>query len=111
MLVDRGVVAGNVTDKYRLKNPVARYLMDGFLRAVSEAYLRTGAGEVLEVGCGEGELAAHLRAQRAAEFYGVDISPRLEVVKVTEPPKREAGIKVESVAQLVDKLKNEAGVL
>lgn len=43
--------------------------------------------------------------------YGVDMSPRLEVVKVSEPPKREAGIKVESVAQLVDKLKNEAGVL
>lgn len=43
--------------------------------------------------------------------YGVDISPRLTVLKVTEPPKREAGIKVESVAQLVDKLKNEAGVL
>ncbi len=43
--------------------------------------------------------------------YGVDIAPRLETVKVTEPPKREAGIKVETVADLVDKLKNEAGVL
>jgi len=43
--------------------------------------------------------------------YDVDISPRLETVKVTEPPKREAGVKVESVAELVDKLKNEAGVL
>jgi electron transfer flavoprotein beta subunit len=48
---------------------------------------------------------------KTPEDYGVDISPRLEVVKVTEPKKREAGIKVESVAQLVDKLKNEAGVL
>ncbi len=43
--------------------------------------------------------------------FGVDIAPRLEVLKVTEPPKREAGIKVESVAELVDKLKNEAGVI
>ena len=43
--------------------------------------------------------------------YGVDFAPRLQVVKVTEPKKREAGIKVESVAQLVDKLKNEAGVI
>ena len=43
--------------------------------------------------------------------YGVDVSPRLETVKVTEPPKREAGVKVESVAELVEKLKNEAGVL
>ena len=43
--------------------------------------------------------------------YGVDIAPRLEVVKVTEPPKREAGVKVADVAELVDKLKNEAGVI
>ncbi|WDI33074.1 electron transfer flavoprotein subunit beta/FixA family protein [Hyphococcus flavus] len=43
--------------------------------------------------------------------FSVDITPRLEVVKVTEPPKREAGVKVESVAELVDKLKNEAGVI
>ncbi|GAB4522003.1 MAG: electron transfer flavoprotein subunit beta/FixA family protein [Amphiplicatus sp.] len=43
--------------------------------------------------------------------YGVDLKPRLEVLKVTEPPKREGGVKVESVAELVDKLKNEAGVL
>ena len=43
--------------------------------------------------------------------FGVDVSPRLETLKVSEPPKREAGVKVESVAELVDKLKNEAGVL
>ena len=43
--------------------------------------------------------------------YGVDIAPRLEVLKVTEPPKRDAGIKVESVAELVAKLKDEAGVI
>ncbi len=43
--------------------------------------------------------------------YGVDIAPRLETLKVTEPPKREAGVKVESVAELIEKLKNEAGVL
>jgi len=43
--------------------------------------------------------------------YGVDTAPRLKVVKVTEPPQREAGIKVEDVAALVNKLKNEAGVI
>jgi electron transfer flavoprotein beta subunit len=42
---------------------------------------------------------------------GVDTAPRLKVVKVTEPPKRAGGIKVESAADLVMKLKNEAGVL
>jgi electron transfer flavoprotein beta subunit len=43
--------------------------------------------------------------------YGVDVSPRLTVVKVTEPPKRLAGVKVESVEDLVKKLKTEAGVI
>ena len=42
---------------------------------------------------------------------GVDIAPRLSTLKVEEPPKREAGIKVETVAELVDKLKNEAKVI
>jgi electron transfer flavoprotein beta subunit len=42
---------------------------------------------------------------------GVDISPRLETVKVEAPASRKAGIMVEDVAQLVDKLKNEAKVI
>jgi len=42
---------------------------------------------------------------------GADTAPRLKVVKVTEPPKRAGGIKVETAADLVSKLKNEAGVL
>ncbi|MDH5187550.1 MAG: electron transfer flavoprotein subunit beta/FixA family protein [Rhodospirillaceae bacterium] len=42
---------------------------------------------------------------------GVDASPRLEIIKVEEPPQRTAGIKVDSVAALVEKLKNEAGVI
>ncbi|MEO1986858.1 MAG: electron transfer flavoprotein subunit beta/FixA family protein [Martelella sp.] len=43
--------------------------------------------------------------------YGVDCARRLEVLKTEEPPTRKAGIKVASAAELVDKLKNEAGVL
>lgn len=42
---------------------------------------------------------------------GVDVSPRLTVLKVTDPPTRSAGIIVSDVAQLVDKLKNEAKVI
>jgi electron transfer flavoprotein beta subunit len=45
------------------------------------------------------------------EDLGVDVAPRLKTLKVVEPPKRQAGIKVESVAELVDKLKNEAKVI
>ena len=50
-------------------------------------------------------------AVKSAGDYGVDIAPRLKVVKVSEPAKRQAGIKVETAADLVMKLKNEAGVL
>ena len=42
---------------------------------------------------------------------GVEVTPRLKTLKVAEPPKRQAGIKVGSVAELVDKLKNEARVI
>tara|TARA_B110000967_G_C18646233_1_gene441026 strand:- start:131 stop:796 length:666 start_codon:yes stop_codon:yes gene_type:complete len=43
--------------------------------------------------------------------YGVDISPRLEIVNTTEPAARAAGVKVADVAELVAKLKDEAGVI
>ena len=42
---------------------------------------------------------------------GVDVTPRLKTLKVSEPPKRGAGVKVPDVATLVDKLKNEAKVI
>jgi electron transfer flavoprotein beta subunit len=45
------------------------------------------------------------------ETLGVDIAPRLKVISVAEPKAREAGIKVDNAASLVEKLKNEAGVL
>jgi len=43
--------------------------------------------------------------------FGVSTAPRLKVLKTEEPSGRKAGVKVKSVAELVDKLKNEAGVL
>ena len=45
------------------------------------------------------------------EALGVDITPRYKTLKVTEPPKRQAGKKVANVAELVDKLRNEAKVI
>jgi len=43
--------------------------------------------------------------------YGVDISPRLEIVSTTEPSERAAGVIVADVAELIAKLKDEAGVI
>ena len=49
--------------------------------------------------------------EKAPGDYGVDLTPRLNVLKTTEPATRTAGVKVGSVAELVSKLKNEAGVI
>ncbi|MDQ0512951.1 electron transfer flavoprotein subunit beta/FixA family protein [Ancylobacter amanitiformis] len=50
-------------------------------------------------------------AIRPAGEFGLDIAPRLTVVKTVEPPARKGGVKAGSVAELVSKLKDEAGVL
>ena len=49
--------------------------------------------------------------ERTPADYGVDVSPRLSVLKTSEPAGRKGGAKVSSVEELVSKLKNEAGVL
>jgi len=48
--------------------------------------------------------------EKAPADYGIDATPRLKVLKVAEPPRRQAGVKVKTVAELLDKL-HEAGVL
>jgi len=50
-------------------------------------------------------------ADKSASDYGVDLTAHLEILKTTEPPGRKGGVKVKDVAELVSKLKNEAGVL
>ena len=49
--------------------------------------------------------------EKTPEDYGVDISPRLEILETTEPAARAAGVKVSDVEELVSKLKDEAGVI
>ena len=49
--------------------------------------------------------------QLNAKDLGLDLTNRIQQIKVEEPPKRKAGIKVANVAELISKLKNEAKVL
>jgi electron transfer flavoprotein beta subunit len=48
---------------------------------------------------------------KTAADFGVDVTPRLEIVETREPPKRQAGVRVADIGELLDKLKTEAGVL
>ncbi len=50
-------------------------------------------------------------ADKSASDYGVDLTAHLEILKTSEPPGRKSGVKVKDVAELVSKLKTEAGVL
>jgi electron transfer flavoprotein beta subunit len=49
--------------------------------------------------------------EKSPDSYGIDIAPRLEILKTTEPAGRKSGVKVKTVAELVDKLHNEAGII
>jgi len=49
--------------------------------------------------------------EKAAADYGLDFTPRLNVLRTSEPPVRKSGVRVANVAELVERLKNEAGVL
>src|SRR4029077_6059969 len=49
--------------------------------------------------------------EKTAADYGVVVDPLLAIVYTTEPPQRKAGVKVKTVAELVDKLRNEAGAI
>jgi electron transfer flavoprotein beta subunit len=50
-------------------------------------------------------------ADKSAADYSVDLTPHLEILKTSEPPGRKGGVKVKDVAELISKLKTEAGVL
>lgn len=70
-------VVGNFYDKYQSRNPIARLLMRGFMGAVTDLFERQPRDEVLEVGCGEGELAQHFVSHPGASprrFVASDIS-------------------------------------
>lgn len=73
MSIDTGP-AGNYYDKYRTRNPVARWLMQGFLSSFDRLAGRLPPGPALEVGCGEGELSMRLAA-RGHHVRGCDVSP------------------------------------
>ncbi|RAX41982.1 class I SAM-dependent methyltransferase [Rhizobium tropici] len=65
-------VPGNYYDKYNTRNPIARYLMNGFLDSFDELTEKTGARKVYEVGCGEGNLSMRLH-DRGWDVSGSDL--------------------------------------
>lgn len=67
-------VPGNYYDKYNTKNPVARWMVRGFIANFLELAALTGADDAFEIGCGEGELSLQL-LRRGWTVQGADIEP------------------------------------
>ena len=67
-------VAGNHTDKYGTRNPISKALMKGFLDSAKDLFGKASPKQVIELGCGEGELAARLLEGQDAEYLGTDLS-------------------------------------
>jgi 2-polyprenyl-3-methyl-5-hydroxy-6-metoxy-1,4-benzoquinol methylase len=95
---------GNVYDKYGTANPIERRLVGGFIRNLLELAEGTGARDVHEVGCGEGELARRLAA-RGLSVRGTDASP--EVIAEARRRAVDAGVRVELRAAAVEELDPE----
>lgn len=65
---------GNAYDKYGVEHPIERRLVDGFLRSLDEVLPRVAPARVLEVGVGEGEISARVRARYPeATVIGIDL--------------------------------------
>jgi 2-polyprenyl-3-methyl-5-hydroxy-6-metoxy-1,4-benzoquinol methylase len=73
-----GIVVGNVYDKLGTRNPIARVLVRGFMASFDALLAQAGAPDLHEVGCGEGNLAARMRAKglivRGSDFSEVIIT-------------------------------------
>jgi len=71
-IIEDGIIAGNLYDKYGTKNLIVSYLMKGFYDSLEELVSMTGALDIHEVGCGEGYLSAFLAKEnktvRASDF-------------------------------------------
>lgn len=95
----RGVIAGNIYDKYGSRNPLVRWLMAGFFSAFSELVQPLPVERCLEVGCGEGWLMRHLKEMRKEMvIWGSDISEG--IVKVAADMHRGCSLIAASVESL-----------
>jgi 2-polyprenyl-3-methyl-5-hydroxy-6-metoxy-1,4-benzoquinol methylase len=91
-LLHNGNPAGNYYDKYNSSNPIARWLMNGFVTSVCALAKQTGEHIAHEVGCGEGHLSAILHAQ-GFNIRGSDVSP--EIIDVARTQTAQAGLAIE----------------
>lgn len=99
-IIEDGVLAGNLFDKYGSRNPVVRYIMKEFHDSLFSLIALSGASEVHEVGCGEGNLSISL-AKRHMRVVASDFSE--QVINIARDNANKANVKIEfKVASIHD---------
>lgn len=93
--------AGNYYDKYRTRNPIARYLMRGFFDGFDTLAARVPVSSVLEIGCGEGELSIRL-ARRGFRVRGCDIS--VQIIEQARSRAAQANVEATFWAQPIESI-------
>ena len=63
-VIENGIIAGNIYDKQNTKNPIAKSLMKGFYGSLNKLIADSGATDIHEIGCGEGNLSVALAKQK-----------------------------------------------
>ena len=74
---ENGIVVGNVTKKKGVTNPICRYLVQRFDRCVSGLLAKVQPANILEIGCGEGEVVKLALANTRASILATDISDKV----------------------------------
>lgn len=92
--IESGIEVGNHYDKYGSKNPIARYLMQGFTDALDALVQQTGVSTIHEIGCGEGHWTLRWLAQ-GKTVRGCDFSK--VAIDLANQNAREAKLAVENV--------------
>ena len=75
-IIEDGVIAGNVYPKYSTRNPIARYLFNGFLNSLDSMVAEIDPDKIFEVGCGEGYLISRF-AKDGRILIGSDFSTQI----------------------------------
>lgn len=79
-ILENGIHAGNWEDKYNTKNPIARYLLDNFLKSIKELLkpVKEEISSITEIGCGEGYLTNYLGSLNITKnIQGCDFSSQI----------------------------------
>ena len=92
MVIEEGIVAGNTYDKYGASNPIARFLMDRFLRDVHQLIKMAAPRDIHEVGCGEGHLT------RTLCDYGVPLTASdfsTQIIEIARSQPADSGCRID----------------